>query len=129
MLPSLLVLLLSTSQLAFGSSIVDNQAILAPPPEVANSRAEHVVDEAILSALKTHSDPVAALISLEPDRAEELAEKRLLHVVGDENPEWMTEGDKLRLRRQGKKFIDITDHADFYARQVDILSGKASESL
>lgn len=37
--------------------------------------------------------------------------------------------DKLRLHRRGKKFMDITDHQDFYAQQVDTLSGKASESL
>jgi leucyl aminopeptidase len=52
-----------------------------------------------------------------------------LHVVGEQKPEWMTEGDKLRLRRRGKKFVDITDHEEFYAQQAGILSGKASESL
>jgi leucyl aminopeptidase len=41
----------------------------------------------------------------------------------------MTEGDKLRLRRQGKKFVDITDHEEFYAKQVDTLAGKASMKL
>lgn len=127
MLRSILVLFLTTSQLALGSSIRDKQAVLAPSPEVANARAEHVVDDAILAALKLYSDPVAALISLQPEIAVELAEKRLLHVIGDEKPEWRTEGEKLRLRKQGKKFVDITDHQDFYAQQVDTLSGKASE--
>ncbi|KAF8862856.1 Zn-dependent exopeptidase [Acephala macrosclerotiorum] len=123
MLRSVLVLLLSISQLALGSSIQDNQVVLAPSP---NARAEHVVDDAILAALKTHSDPVAALVSLQPEVAADLAQPRLLHVIGEQKPEWMTEGDKLRLRKQGKKFIDITDHQDFYAQQVDTLSGKAN---
>jgi leucyl aminopeptidase len=52
-----------------------------------------------------------------------------LNVFGDQKPKWMTEGDKLRLRRHGKKFVDITDHREFYDQQVDTLSGKASESL
>jgi leucyl aminopeptidase len=76
-----------------------------------------------------HSDPVAALLFLQPELEADLAQQRLLHVVGDQKPKWMTEGDKLRLRRRGKKFVDITDHQDFYAQQVNALSGKASASL
>lgn len=130
MLRSALVLLLST-QFALGASFQDKQAVLVQSPELpfANAQAEHVVDEAILAALKTHFDPVAALLSLQPELAADLAQERLLHVVGEQKPEWMTEGDKLRLRRRGKKFVDITDHEEFYAQQVGILSGKASESL
>jgi len=131
MLRSVLVLLLSTSQLALGSSFQDQQeqAVLAPSPEVPIASAEHVVEKAILAALKTHSDPVAALVSLQPETAADLAEQRLLHVIGEQKAEWMTEGDKLRLRRRGKKFVDITDHQDFYAQQMGALSGKASTSL
>ena len=135
MLPPILILLVSTctSQLVFGSSIQgqDKQALLTPYPSQnapdANARAGHIVDKKILEALKTHPDPVTALLSLQPEIAAELAQKRLLHVFGEEKPQWMTEGDKLRLRRLGKKFADITDHQDFYAtQQVDVLSGKAS---
>jgi len=135
MLRTLLVLLLSTctSQLVLGSSFQgqDKQVLLIPHPsqEVsnANARAAHVIDKIILAALKTHADPVAALLSLQPELAADLAQKRLLHVFGDEKPEWMTEGDKLRLHRRGKKFADITEHQDFYAtQQVDVLSGKAN---
>jgi leucyl aminopeptidase len=129
MLRYVLGLLLSTSQLALGSPLEDKQVLLVPSPEVQNSHTQHVVDKAILTALKTHSDPVAALIALQPESAENLAEPRLLHVFGDQKPEWITEGDKLRLHRRGKKFVDITDHRDFYAQQVDTLSGKASESF
>lgn len=128
MLQSVLVLLLSTSQLALGSSFQDNQVILAPypTPDVPNSHIEHVVDKAILTTLDKYSDPVVALLSLQPEIAADLAQPRLLHVIGDKKPEWMTEGDKLRLRRRGKKFVDITDHEYFYAQQADALSGKAS---
>lgn len=131
MLLSTLVHLLVASQLstAFGSSTQAKQVLLALSPNVPNTRADHIVDDAILAALKTHSDPVAALISLQPELAAELAQERLLHVVGDQKPEWMSEGDKLRLRRRGKKFVDITDHQEFYAQQVDVSSGKASEGL
>lgn len=133
MLHSTLMLLLSTSHLILGSAIQDKQAILSSPSTNtvnidADTRVEHVVDPAIISALKTHSDPVAALLSLQPDLKSDLAQPRLLHVSGERKPEWMTEGDKLRLRRQGKKFVDITDHEEFYAQQVDAAAGKASKS-
>jgi hypothetical protein len=133
MLLSNLVLLSSASHLlfVFGSSFRDEQAVLAPPPDqgAQHTCAEHIVDQAVLAALKTHSDPVAALLSLQPESAAELAQPRLLHVIGEQAPEWMTEGDKLRLRRQGKKFVDITDHEEFYAQQVGTLAGKASTSF
>lgn len=121
-------LLLSTSQLGLGSSFGDTQAVLGPTPQVQDAPASHVVDEAILAALKMHSDPVDALLSLQPDLAADLALPRLLHVVGEREPEWLTEGDKLRLRRLGKKFVDITDHHGFYAQQAaTALAGKASK--
>jgi leucyl aminopeptidase len=129
MLRYVLGLLLSISQLTHCSSSQDKQALLVPSPSVQNAPTEHVIDKEILAALKTHSDPVAALLALQPENAGLLAEPRLLHVSGDQKPEWMTEGDKLRLRRRGKKFVDITDHRDFYAQQVDTLAGKASKSL
>ena len=87
---------------------------------------KHVVDEGIIAALATHNDPVDALLTLQPETASFLAQPRLLHVVGDQVPNWMTEGDKLRLRKAGKKFVDITEHEDFYAQQMNIASGKAS---
>lgn len=129
MLHSVLVLLLSTSQFALGSAFQDKQSFLAPSPDARVAHTEHIVDNAVLAALKTHSDPVAALVALQPEVAASLAEPRLLHVFGDDKPEWMTEGDKLRLRRRGKKFADITEHRDFYSQQVDALAGKASEDF
>jgi bacterial leucyl aminopeptidase len=128
MLRYVLGLLLSSSQLALGSSFQDKQVLLVPSLEVQSVHTQHVVDKEILAALKTYSDPVAALVALQPEVAANLAEPRLSHVIGDQVPEWMTEGDKLRLRRRGKKFVDVTDHRDFYALQADTLSGEASES-
>ncbi|PYH97635.1 Zn-dependent exopeptidase [Aspergillus ellipticus CBS 707.79] len=66
------------------------------------------------------------MVFLNPDSAALLAQPRLLHVRGEPKPEWMTEGDKLRLRRSGKKFMDITEHEEFYADPVHALSGTAN---
>jgi bacterial leucyl aminopeptidase len=133
MLRSALVLLLS-SQFALGSLSRNKQTVFlkfqpTPGTPIANPHGEYVINNEILGALETYSDPVAALISLQPEVATELAQARLLHVVGEQEPEWLTEGDKLRLRRRGKKFIDITEHEEFYTQQVDISSGKACESF
>lgn len=97
-------------------------------PFIPSSGLEHFVDDAILAALEKHSDPVDALTFLQPESATELAQPRLLHVFGEPEPQWMTEGDKLRLRRRGKKFADITDHEAFYKEQVDASwAGKARQ--
>src|SRR4051794_7984232 len=102
MLLQTLAILLSISQLTTGSAVQDKQSVLSAT-DLPNASTGHVVDEAILTALKTYSDPVDALISLQPEAAGELAQPRLLHVFGDKKPKWMTEGDKLRLRRAGRK--------------------------
>ena len=108
------------------ASIRPEQVVLVPSPVQASA---HTVDEAILVALRTYADPVDALLSLQPESAAALAEPRLLHVFGQEKPEWLTEGDKLRLRRAGKKFMDITSSGDFYSHKVDASSaGKACGS-
>ncbi|GKZ59762.1 hypothetical protein AnigIFM60653_007702 [Aspergillus niger] len=117
---STLLLLWSTAGAALASPypLPDSQVVFAADHEVPNTQGKHVVDEAILSALNAHSDPVAAMVSLRPETAAFLAEPRLLHIRGEEKAEWMTEGDKLRLRQRGKKFMDITEHQDFYAEQA-----------
>jgi leucyl aminopeptidase len=96
----------------------------------ASNEAESIADKsAITSALKKYSDPVDALVALQPGSATELAEPRLLHVFGEQKPQWMTEGDKLRLRRRGRKFMDITKNENFYGQQADAsMAGKARES-
>lgn len=135
--PHLPLLLLSFSQRVVSSPRTGGQVVLAPPayddivaaPAYADAHAGHVVDESILAALNAHSDPIDALVSLQPELAAQLAEPRLIHVFGEAAPEWMTEGDKLRLRRQHKKFMDITDHQDLYTGTVNSMAGKASKDL
>lgn len=129
MLGSVLLLVLSASNFCLGRVSPDTQVIFTPSRDVAGAYAEeHVVDKAILSALEMHSDPVAALVFLQPELAVDLAAPRLLHVAGEQKPQWMTEGDKLRLRRRRKKFMDITDNESFYAQHAEaVWAGKASK--
>ncbi|KAJ8123274.1 hypothetical protein ONZ43_g733 [Nemania bipapillata] len=111
------ILFLGLSASGVSASLrVDSQVVLgssnALDRDIPASGPVHAVDDAILAALHAHADPVDALVSLRPELAEELAEPRLLHVLGHDEPQWMTEGDKLRLRRKGQKFKDITDYQD-----------------
>lgn len=127
-------LLLSLSQQVLSSPRKGGQAVLAPPssdneavlPPFPDAHGEHVVDEAILAALDAHSSPVDALLSLQPELAAQLAEPRLIHVFEEPKAEWRTEGDKLHLRREGKKFQDITDYQELYTDSVETQSGKPS---
>ncbi|KAI0423869.1 peptidase family M28 [Xylaria sp. FL1042] len=117
----LLALGLSVSQ-ASASLRAGSQVVLGSPDSFDAGAPVHPVDDAILVALDAYADPVDALVSLRPELADELASPRLLHVFGNDTPQWMTEGDKLRLRRQGRKFKDITDYQD----DVDVSwAGKA----
>ncbi|ROV90373.1 hypothetical protein VMCG_09722 [Cytospora schulzeri] len=131
-----LLLLLSFSDRALSSPRHGSQqAVLAPPADdktASTPSAEfpkehvHVVDDAILAALDTYSDPIEALASLQPGSASELLELRLIHVFGQPKPQWMVEGEKMRLRREGKKFMDITNHRELYSDPVNSLSGEAT---
>ncbi|KAI1322167.1 peptidase family M28 [Xylariaceae sp. FL0255] len=85
---------------------------------LANGPIVHTADAHVLAAIEAHPDPIDAYLSLYPKQAAELAAPRLIHVHGDEaGPQWLTEGDKMRLRRAGKKFKDITDFQDLYYNQ------------
>lgn len=90
---------------------------------------QHHVDPKILKALESHSDPVDAYVAVHPEAAVRFGEPRLLWVAGESAARWMTEGDKLRLQRQGKKFTDITDHEGYLKEQVGVKAGKARESI
>jgi leucyl aminopeptidase len=109
----------------------DPQHVLAPAPDIPSGWPQHgdyTVPDDVLAALNEYSDPVAAFVALQPEAEAVLSEPRLLQIIGESKPEWMTEGDKLRLRRQVKKFIDITDHAEFYAELVhEASAGKPSK--
>ncbi|KID84799.1 peptidase [Metarhizium guizhouense ARSEF 977] len=122
--------LCSHSLLLLGSSFSAVAAASRDKPRDSQVRLtgpirHHQVDPVILDALKKHSDPVDALVSLHPEAADQLAQPRLLRVSGEPTARWMTEGDKLRLKRKGHRFIDITDHEDFYKQNVNTLAGKA----
>ncbi|KAK2041985.1 peptidase family M28 [Colletotrichum somersetense] len=124
-----LLLLLGSSQLVLGSP--SDQVVIAQTAEEHHAAAAvpvtaWAVDSSIHAALDKHSDPVDALVYLHPELAAEMSKARLIHVFGEKKAEWMTEGDKLRLRRKGRKFRDITDFQDLYADSVDAQSGKAN---
>ncbi|KAK2596540.1 hypothetical protein N8I77_013426 [Diaporthe amygdali] len=129
-----LLLILTWSERVISSLRDGSQQVVIAPPENVNDAAvassdfhhEHIVDDTILAALKAYPDPVDAMISLQPEMAAQLAESRLIHILGEDKPRWMKEGDKLRLRQKGKKFMDITDHQELYADGVDAWSGKAN---
>jgi leucyl aminopeptidase len=129
MLRSALTLLLGASQVGLSYASPDSQVVLGPLRHVPETYGDHIPKDAVLAAIERYSDPVDAMVSLRPDAAIHLDQPRLLRVFGEEKAEWMTEGDKLRLRKEGKKFMDITDHHDFYAQQVDSFSGKASKFI
>ncbi|OCF40862.1 hypothetical protein I317_05312 [Kwoniella heveanensis CBS 569] len=86
----------------------------------SSASTHHEVHPSILSALDSFNDPVDALLSLKPELEELMAEQRLIRVFGDGPREglWMTEGDKLRLRRQGKQFMDLTESQDMLASSL-----------
>ncbi|TQS32721.1 hypothetical protein Golomagni_06956, partial [Golovinomyces magnicellulatus] len=112
--------LLLLSSVLGAAAAPDAQRVLgAPKPP------KHDVDPAIIEALEKHTDPVDAYVYLHPEKAKELAEPRLLHIANEKKPQWLTEGDKLRLRCKGRNFVDITDHHEFYAQQVDTMAGHA----
>ncbi|KAK1963422.1 peptidase family M28 [Colletotrichum sublineola] len=122
-----LLLLLGSSQLVLGSP--GDQVVIAQTAEehvAAVPGTAWAVDSSIHAALQKHADPVDALISLQPEMAAKMSEARLIHVFDEKKAEWMTEGDKLRLRRKGRKFRDITDFQELYKDSVDAQSGKAN---
>lgn len=131
----LLLLSLSDRVVSFPRHDGSQQIILSPPTDDDASYAQagdlstepmHVVDDSILAALEAYPDPVDALISLQPESAAELFQPRLIHVFGEPEPKWRQEADKLRLRREGKKFMDITDHQDLYSEPMTSWAGEAS---
>lgn len=115
------LLLLALGFAGLGAASSGGQVIFSQ-----NAAAQHEVDPAILAALKAHKDPVDAYIALHPEEADKLSEKRLLHLSGEKEAQWMTEGDKMRLRRKHRKFADITDYEEFYNQNaISAQAGKA----
>ncbi|KAJ5220240.1 peptidase family M28 [Penicillium chermesinum] len=124
MLKPLCVLFLGAASLA--TALPPSQVVFGPASEAPSPHDSFDFQNAVAAALAKYSDPVEAMISLNIESKAQLYEPRLLHVLGEDKPTWLTEGDKLRLRKEGKKFIDITEHEDYYAGQVNALAGKAN---
>jgi leucyl aminopeptidase len=107
MLVSVAAILLSLLPSTVVATPIAGQTVLSPQfPQPA----AHIVDQAILNAASAYDDPVAGLLSIRPELADVLSEPRLLRLLEGEQDVWASEGDKLRLRKQGKKFMDVTDH-------------------
>jgi leucyl aminopeptidase len=120
---TLIALYASLSVLFASAAVFDH-----PPPQdvLRNPTVDALTDcdAMIESLLATHADdPVQVMRLLDPENASELDAPRLLQVFGAKAV-WMTEGDKLRLRRQGLGFIDLTDHQDMH-----VCHGSAESSL
>lgn len=64
--------------------------------------------------LALDNDPVEVTRLLHTGDASdfELDEPRLIQIMGRREKEWLTEGDKLRLRKDRIGFIDLTDFQD-----------------
>ncbi len=87
---------------------------LCPDPDRTVTFYESHTESHILSILSQYEDPVEAMLSLHPSLEAELAEPRLLQIMDKEGEtRWMTEGDKMRLRRAGVDFIDLTGRSGF----------------
>jgi len=124
----------STLHLALGTplqpgSFVNQQAI-SPSSWLPHHKPEHaqLVDPAILERLSSPDfDAIQLLKELEPARAHELDEPRFLHVFAEDHGRWMTEGDKINLRRQNKKFVDLTGREHRESRLQDLVNKKRSK--
>ncbi|RSH93484.1 hypothetical protein EHS25_007840 [Saitozyma podzolica] len=79
--------------------------------------------ERIQAILAQQTDPVEAMLLIDPSMAKELAEPRLLQLFNGKDaggePKWMTEGDKMGLRRQGIDWIDLTGRDSLVSPDFD----------
>ncbi|TFK52279.1 Zn-dependent exopeptidase [Heliocybe sulcata] len=94
---------------------------------------DHLVTDALAQRIHglslLYPDPVDLYKAVDPAGAADLDEPRLLRIPGLDGTQWMTEGDKLGLRRQGVKFIDVTETQDLGVRnaaRVQAASGNAT---
>ncbi|KAH7029829.1 uncharacterized protein B0I36DRAFT_364303 [Microdochium trichocladiopsis] len=99
------------------------QNVIASSSDHAHVHEGAITHDMIEAALEKHADPVDALLFLDPALAAHVNEPRLLHLLGDKEAKWLTEGDKMRLRRQRRKFIDITGYEDYYNDVESLFAG------
>jgi hypothetical protein len=117
---------LTTAKLVTSTPVTQLPLMLDFDSDLPSHKPAHprLLDPALVRALTAPDadiefDVVGLLKELDPSIAEELDEPRFIWVFGDdegqdgngvesEGGRWMTEGDKVVLRRQGKKFVDLT---------------------
>ncbi|EPQ50990.1 Zn-dependent exopeptidase [Gloeophyllum trabeum ATCC 11539] len=115
--------------LPWALAAVSRLASAADPQVVLDNAASVILDSILVDQLVqqlslSHDDPVVLYRAVDPAGAADLDEPRLLQIAGDGNPPtWMTEGDKLRLRRAGLKFVDLTETQDLGSRNARRLTG------
>lgn len=97
----------SAYALLSASLALATQTVLNPVSEFLPSPYSHIRVQDVEQLLLTHDDPVQVMKLLDPASTVAYDEPRLLQVFGEE-AQWMTEGDKLRLRKAGKGFMDLT---------------------
>ena len=112
-LPAVLTILLSTAD------VIKSSPVSSSPDQLALQAPHHLPNHSKLLDAQTirdlaspEFDVIALLKELEPEKAHELDEPRFLRIFGEEHGKWMTEGDKVVLRRMGRKFIDLTGRED-----------------
>lgn len=78
----------------------------------------------IETLLAIHDDPVhvTRLLYSGDASGSGLDEPRLLQIMGTDEKQWLTEGDKLRLRKNGVGFIDLTDFQDMDGSALALMS-------
>jgi hypothetical protein len=79
--------------------------------------------EGIHAVLAEETDPVEAMLLIDPSMATKLAEPKLLQLFNGKDAvgetKWMTEGDKMGLRRQGIDWIDLTGRDSLVSPRFD----------
>lgn len=103
-LPSVLLSISFVTSLVVASRQSPDQTIFVPS---SSSFSPESFDASI--------DPVELYVSLQPEKKSEFSRPVLLQIAGSAaKPEWFTEGDKLRLRKEGIKFRDLTGFEDLF---------------
>lgn len=103
----------STQLIAVAAVLAASTLTASKPLNVQHllaAASKHAGAPHVLKTLADTPDVVEAFRLLHPEQAAELDEPRLLQILGDGEARWATEGDKLRLRREGVKFMDLTGH-------------------
>lgn len=115
--------------LSFVSASVLYHTASSQSQQVLQASGIEVTETAIYRLLAVHNDdPVEVMRLLDPVYATTLDEPRLLEVFGAE-PVWMTEGDKLRLKKYGLSFMDLTGREDIFNSTISTFERQTGMQL